>query len=154
VAGEDRVQDLYEIARGEALQNVESPSWASERVRRYGVVGLFPGAEEGFPFILYAQSVPRPAWSGKRDFQRERLHQVYKFLTQGVTEHMSRPVCPDFPCDTAEVECDRVADRSPETICDQETRWKSLESLGYNGLRLDRPGDFNLGTVGAGAESR
>jgi len=132
------VQALYETVRGEALQNLESPSsWALQRVRRYGVAGLFPGAEEEFPFILYAQSIPRLAWSGKRDFQRERLHQVYKFLTREVTENTNRPVCPGYPCDTADVGCDRVADRSLERICGQETRRKSLGSLGYTGLRVD-----------------
>ncbi len=125
-----------------------------EGVRWYGVAGLFPGAQEAFPFILYAQSVPRLAWSGKRDFQRERLLQVYKFLTWEVTENTSRPVGPRFPHDTADLGCDRVAARSLEGICGQEARWKSLESLGYNGLGVNRPGDFNLGTVGAGAESR
>lgn len=148
------MQALYETVRGEALQNLESPSWALERVRRYGVAGLFPGAEEEFPFILYAQSVPRLAWSGKRDYQRERLHQVYKFLTREVTENTSRPVCPGFPRHTADVGCDRVAAGSPEGICGQEARWISLESLGYNGLRVDRPGGFNLERVGAGSESR
>ena len=118
------------------------------------MAGLFPGAEEEFPFILYAQSVPRLAWSGKRDYQRESLHQVYKFLTREVTENTSRPVCPCFPLDTAEVGCDRVAAGNLERICGQEAGWKSLESLGYKGLRVDRTGDFNLGTAGAGAESR
>ena len=67
--------------RAEALrQNAEPPSWALERVRRYGVVGLFPGAQHDLPFILYAQSVPRPAWSGKRDVHRETLHRVYACL--------------------------------------------------------------------------
>lgn len=47
---------------------------------RYGVAGLFPSFQNDFPFILYTQSVPRPAWSGKRDVHRERLHQVYEFL--------------------------------------------------------------------------
>jgi hypothetical protein len=44
------------------------------------VVGLFPSAQHDFPFILYAQSVPRPAWSGKQDVHRETLHQVYACL--------------------------------------------------------------------------
>ena len=67
--------------RAEALQsNGAPPSWALERVRQYGVVGLLPGALENFPFILYAQSVPRPPWSGKRDVQRETLHRVYACL--------------------------------------------------------------------------
>ena len=66
--------------RGEAFENVEPPSWALERVRQYGMAGLFPGFQNDFPFILYAQSVPCPAWSGKRDFHRERLHEVYEFL--------------------------------------------------------------------------
>jgi hypothetical protein len=146
------VQALYETVRGEALQDLESPSWALERVRRYGVAGLFPGTQEEFPFILYAQSVPRLAWSGKRDLQRERLHQVYKFLTREVKENTSRLVCPSFPHDKADGGCDRVPARSLEGICGQEGRWKSLESLGYKELRVNRPGDF--GTVGAGAESR
>lgn len=47
---------------------------------RFGVAGLFPGSRHDVPFILYTQSVPRPAWSGKRDVHRERLHQVYAFL--------------------------------------------------------------------------
>ncbi len=72
---------IYEQVRAEALQpNVASPSWALERVRRYGVVGLFPDAQHGLPFILYAQSVPRPAWSGKTDVHRETLHRVYAYL--------------------------------------------------------------------------
>ena len=71
---------MYENARWEALEKREPPSWASERVRQYGVVGLFPDFQNDFPFILYCQSVPRPAWSGKRDFHQERLHQAYEFL--------------------------------------------------------------------------
>jgi hypothetical protein len=67
--------------RAEALQqNVAPPSCALERVRRYGVVGLFPGGQHDFPFILYAQSVPRPAWSGKTDVHRDTLHRVYACL--------------------------------------------------------------------------
>ena len=71
VAGDDLVQTLDEDIRREAVQNLEPPSWALERVRRYGVAGLFPGAKEGFPVVLYAQSVPRPAWSGRKDFHQE-----------------------------------------------------------------------------------
>ena len=71
---------MYENVRVEALQNREPPSWALERVHRYGVASLFPGFQNDFPFVLYTQSVPRPAWSGKRDFHQERLHQVYEFL--------------------------------------------------------------------------
>lgn len=72
---------IYEQVRAEALQpNVAPPSWALERVRRYGVVGLLPGAQHDLPFILYAQSVPRPAWSGKRDVHRETVHRVYACL--------------------------------------------------------------------------
>lgn len=44
------------------------------------MAGLLPGSPKDFPFILYTQSVPRPAWSGKRDFHQEKLHQVYEFL--------------------------------------------------------------------------
>jgi hypothetical protein len=72
---------IYEQARAQALQpNGTPPSWALERVRRYGVVGLLPGAQQDFPFILFAQSAPRPAWSGKRDVHRETLHRVYACL--------------------------------------------------------------------------
>ena len=71
---------MYENARWEAMERQEPPSWASERVRQYGVVGLFPDFQNDFPFILYRQSVPRPAWSGKGDFHQERLHQVYELL--------------------------------------------------------------------------
>jgi hypothetical protein len=71
---------IYESARGEALQNLEPPSWAVERVRHHGMAGLLPGFLDDFPFIVYAQSVPRPAWSGNRDFHREKLLQVYEFL--------------------------------------------------------------------------
>jgi len=74
------VQAVYEKVRGEALQNLEPPSWALERVRQYGVASLFPGSHNDFPFVLYTQSLPRPAWSGKRDFHQEKLHQAYEFL--------------------------------------------------------------------------
>jgi hypothetical protein len=148
------VQTIYENVRSEALHNLESPSWALERIRRYGVAGLFPGAQEEFPFILYAQSVPRLAWSGKRDFQRERLHQVYKFLTQEVREDVSRPVGMSGLGDTAAVACERVADGSLEGLYGQEAGWKSRERLGYNGLRLGRPGDSNPGELGVGWELR
>jgi hypothetical protein len=66
--------------RGEVLQNLEPSSWALERVRQYGVAGLFPGSHNDFPFVLYTRCIPRPAWSGKRDFHQEKLHQVYEFL--------------------------------------------------------------------------
>jgi len=66
--------------RAEALQKLEPPSWALERVRQYGVAALFPGSDRDFPFVLYPQSVPRPAWSGRRDFHQEKLHQAYEFL--------------------------------------------------------------------------
>jgi Helix-turn-helix domain len=120
VAHDDLVQALYENVRGEALQNLEPASWALERVRRYGVASLCPGAQEDFPFILYAQSIPRPAWNGKRDFHRERLLQVYEFLTQEVTENASRHLCPDclrYP--EAEL-CPGVAVRSLESPCGPE----------------------------------
>ena len=87
---------IYENVRDEALQNVEAPSRALERIRQYGVAGLFPGSQKDFPFIVYTQSVPRPAWSGKRDFHREKLQQVYEFLIQEVTEdarNASRSLC-------------------------------------------------------------
>lgn len=87
VAKDDPVQVIYENVLNEALQEMAPPSWALERVPRCGVAGLFPGSQEDFPFILYIQSVPRQAWSGKRDFQRERLYQVYEFLTKEVREN-------------------------------------------------------------------
>jgi hypothetical protein len=62
------------------MQNCELHSWAMERVRQYGVAGLFPGSQKDSPFILYTQSTPRPAWSGNRDFHQERLQQAYEFL--------------------------------------------------------------------------
>jgi len=96
VASDDRVQAVYENVRHEALQNIDPPSWALERVRQYGVAGLFPGSQKDFLFILYAQCVPRPSWSGKSDFHRERLHQVYELLTQGVSEDRSNAIGP--PC--------------------------------------------------------
>lgn len=74
------MQAIYENARSEALEKLEPPSWALERIHQYGIVGLFPDFQNDFPFILYSQSVPRPAWSGKTDFHRDRLHQVYQFL--------------------------------------------------------------------------
>jgi hypothetical protein len=72
LASDDPVQTIYENVRDEAFQKVEPPSWALERVRQYGVAGLFPGSQKDFPFILYAQSVLRPAWSGKRDVRTGR----------------------------------------------------------------------------------
>jgi hypothetical protein len=51
------------------------------------VAGLLPGFQNDFPFIVYAQSVPRPAWSGTRDFHREKLLEAYEFLcTASCTE--------------------------------------------------------------------
>lgn len=85
-AGDDAVQAIYESARGEALQNLEPSSWAVERVRHVGVAGLLPGFQNDFPFIVYAQSVPRPAWSGNRDFHREKLLEAYEFLAASCAE--------------------------------------------------------------------
>ena len=48
---------------------------------------LAPGGQQDFPFILYAQRGPRPAWSGTRDFHREKLLEVYEFLTREVMEN-------------------------------------------------------------------
>lgn len=90
VASDDPMQGIYENVRREALENSEPASWALERVRCYGVVSLFSRAQEDLPFILYAQSIPPPAWNGKRDFHGEKLHQVYAFLTEGVSENASR----------------------------------------------------------------
>jgi hypothetical protein len=108
---------------------VEVPSWALERVRRYGVAGLFPGAEKELPFILYAESVPRPAWSGKRDFQRERLYEVYTFLTGAVTEATRSPwyvpVSPGTP-KTLVSQREALKEGIPE-------RWEVVESSGCTG---------------------
>lgn len=93
VANDDPVQAIYERARAEAVQNLAPASWAVDRIRRYGVAGLFVGAQEDSPFLLSSRSVPRPTWSGKRDFHRERLHQTYEFLTEEVTEHASGHLC-------------------------------------------------------------
>jgi hypothetical protein len=91
-ANGDPVQEIYENVRGEALQKLELRSWAMERVCQYGVVSLFPGFHNDFPFILYTQSVPRPAWSGKTDFHLEKLQQVYEFLTACVEIHAGEDV--------------------------------------------------------------
>jgi hypothetical protein len=47
---------------------------------------LLPGFQNDFPFIVYAQSVPRPAWSGTRDFHREKLFEAYEFLSASRAE--------------------------------------------------------------------
>jgi hypothetical protein len=39
-------------------------------------------AQGDFPFLLYVQSIPRPAWYGERDFHREKLREVYALLTR------------------------------------------------------------------------
>ncbi len=111
------------------------------------MAGLFPGAEKEFPFILYAQSVPRPAWSGKRDFQRERLYEVYTFLTGSGDRRYEFPLaCPGFPRDTADVACDRVTAGSLEGMHTQEMG--SIGALRMYGLRANRLGGFNVGSVG------
>src|SRR5438093_771791 len=73
--------------------------------------GSFPAFQNDFPFILYTQSVPRPAWSGKRDFHREKLQQVYEFIIQEVTEdakNTSRSLCAGCLQDTADEACDAI----------------------------------------------
>ena len=62
------------------------------------MAGLFSGSDD-FPFIISVQSVARPAWSGKRDFHRERLQQAYELLTnidsalgQSALEHERHPL--------------------------------------------------------------
>jgi len=79
---------------------------------------------------------------------RERLHQVYQFLTREVIEDRSRPVCSGFPRDpqsgldgiVSQMEALRGygAEKGDEI---------ALESFGYNGLRKDRSGGFNLGEL-------
>jgi len=54
------MQAIYESVRLEALQNRQPASWALERVRRYGVAGLFADTQGSFPFIVFAQSIGRP----------------------------------------------------------------------------------------------
>ena len=56
-----------------AARHSEPASWTLERVRRYGVASLLTGGQPDFLFILCAQSVPRPALSGTKDFHREKL---------------------------------------------------------------------------------
>jgi hypothetical protein len=102
VARDDPVQGIYENVRCEALENSEPASWALERVRRYGVASLLPGGQPDFPFILCAQSVPRAAWSGTRDFHREKLLEVYEFLTQEVMEDASGHLRPRFQREAGE----------------------------------------------------
>ncbi len=81
---DDPLQAIYERIRAEALAHREPASWDCERVRHYGVASLWTGVAGDRLFILYDQSAPRPPWSGKRDIQRERLHQAYEFLTRSV----------------------------------------------------------------------
>jgi hypothetical protein len=85
-----------------------SGSCALERVRRYGVAGLFPGFQKDFPFILNVQSVPRPAWSGKRDFHGEKLHQAYEFLIREAADNTSSHVYTSCLCEPADEACDSV----------------------------------------------
>lgn len=120
VADDDPVQAIYESARREALQSMAPASVALERVRQYGVAALWAGSSGDLPFILYVQSVPRPAWSGARDFHREALGQVYQFLTQEVSEHASRDLCPGIERPTGEGTYDRVAARGFAELCRAE----------------------------------
>src|SRR6266704_1140554 len=105
VARDDPVQGIYENVRCEALENSEPASWALERVRRYGVASLLPGGQPDFPLILYAQSVPRPAWSGTRNFHREKLLEVYEFLTREVMENVSCTLRPNSLPDSGSELC-------------------------------------------------
>jgi len=120
VAGDDPVQGIYENVRCKALEHSEPASWALERVRRYGVASLLPGGQPDFPFILCAQSVPRPAWSGTKDFHREKLREIYEFLTQEVMEDASRHLCPRFQREAGEGAYDRFAVRSLAELCGSE----------------------------------
>src|SRR5438876_1407993 len=137
---------MYETVRGEALQNLEPLSWALERVRQYGVAGLFPGSQKDFPFVLYTQSVPRPAWSGRRDFHREKLDQVYEFLIQGgdrKMREMRAVVYARVACATEQTK--RATVSQLEALRDHaaSSGMKIVEEFtdeGYSGLRLDRPG--------------
>ena len=106
------MQGIYENVRCEALEHSEPASWALEHVRRYGVASWLPGGQTDFPFILCAQSVPRPAWSGTKDFHREKLREIYEFLTREVMEAASRHLCPRFQREAREGAYDRFAVRS------------------------------------------
>jgi transposase-like protein len=120
IASDDPVQRIYENVRREALENSEPPSQDLERVRRYGVVGLFPGAQEDFPFILYAQSVPRPAWNGTRDFHREKLLKVYEFLTREVMENASGTLRPNGLPDSGSELCRGITVGNVAELCHPE----------------------------------
>src|SRR5215470_6695048 len=108
----DPVQGIYENVRCEALENSEPASWALERVLRYGVASLLSGEQPDFPFILCAQSAPRPAWSGTRDFHREKLLEVYEFLTREVMEDANCTLRPRFQREAGEGTYDWLAVRS------------------------------------------
>ena len=90
------MQTIYEKVRREAFGNSSSPSPDLERVRRYGVANLRVAAQGDFPFLLYVQSIPRPAWYGERDFHREKLREVYALLTQEVTKNANGHLRPGF----------------------------------------------------------
>ena len=103
------MQAIYESVRLEALQNRQPASWALERVRRYGVASLFVDTRDHFPFIIYAQSIARPPWSGRRDLLQETLLDVYEFLTQEVKGDASSHLCQSFKRETGEGAYDRLA---------------------------------------------
>lgn len=117
VANDDPLQEIYENVRQEALQNIEPTSPSLERVRQFGVASLFPGFQDDFPFVLYAQSVPRPAWSGQNDYPREALRQVYEFLTQELNENASSHLCQSFQREAGEGAYDRIAVGSLASLC-------------------------------------
>ena len=110
------MQAFYEQVRAEALASQEPPSWACERVRHYGVASLWTGVAGDRPFILYSQNAPRPPWSGKRDIQRERLHQAYEFLTREVNP-ANGPLCPSLQRATGEGTDDRLAVGGSARLC-------------------------------------
>jgi hypothetical protein len=92
LAENDLVRGIYETVRLEALQRSKPASYFLELVRLYGVASLFPCFQDDFPFILYVQSVPRPAWSGWKDFHQETLHRAYEFLTEELEEDERSPL--------------------------------------------------------------
>src|SRR5437667_366063 len=100
-----------------SAEKAEPYSQNLERVRRYGVASLFPGAQGDFPFMVYVQSIPRPAWSGKGDFHREKLREVYKFLTQEVTENASCPLRPNGLPDSGSGICSGITVGSFTELC-------------------------------------
>src|SRR6266567_4201360 len=109
----DLAQVKYEMLRAHSVdEDAVAEVCRQFGVSRYGVASLLPGGQPDFPFILCAQSVPRPAWSGTRDFHREKLLEVYEFLTREVMEDASRHLRPRFQREAGKGTYDWFAIRS------------------------------------------